>query len=217
MPTTRPIIDVETFIDHIRNAITQFDKLINEKSRKKQGEYKRQVTETINLINHYFSNPNLIQKAAYHGGLEKIKEQYAADLFRIKIYLAESKLLTLEQAKKVNEPLSVLAQHIKARRAYTELYKGKKFQVAGLGKFNENRPITQKNPIIIQSKKNIAQLKNELNKRGNIKSKLFGLRDDEIELFESLLNLPFKLQHATNHFYESLNAGSLNSYKESAT
>lgn len=133
-------------------------------------------------------------------------------------------------AKKVVSPLSnpknsevvvkgmtLFSQLYKVRKAYQGIYSGRKYKKVVPVKKDEN-------PIKALSEKNLKALKQKLQvglkadietgklKETNLNS--FGLKPDEIDLFAALLNLPYKMQHATNHFAEIANAGRLNSLTE---
>lgn len=123
----------------------------------------------------------------------------------------ESKSPPLTEEQKTT--FAPLAEAYKFKHVYRSLLHGAKFKKAGLGEFDEGKPITQPNPIQEQSKNNLRALIHELKQNGNQKHK-FNLRDDEILLFQCLLNAPFRLQHATNLFYPVLSSGSLKSYEE---
>lgn len=80
------------------------------------------------------------------------------------------------------------------------------------------------NPIKLLSKRNLQVLKQTLSLEleADIKLKKFpntahnrsGLLPDEIDLFGALLNLPYKLQHGTNHFADIARNGRLDSLTE---
>lgn len=80
------------------------------------------------------------------------------------------------------------------------------------------------NPIKLLSNRNLQALKQalsiELDAGVNLKkfpktaSNRFGLLPDEIDLFAGLLDLPYKLQHGTNHFADIARNGRLDSLAE---
>ena len=194
-------------IMQIENLHTEF------KNRLKSKKDVRELNETIKIIHYYFDRPHLVSKATCNGGIAAIKEKYAGLLLQVSLYITKIIHINNKQADHVNKSMSVIAQRYKIKRAYTELYKGKKFKKAELGDFDSAHPITQKNPVVTSSKKNIAQLKDDLKKmQGG--DNLYNLRNDEIGLFKALLELPYRLQHATNYYYPTLNAGALDSYTE---
>ena len=132
----------------------------------------------------------------------------------MRMYIANHSRVNNADAKTVNLGFSVLAQRYKVKSAYTDLYFGKKFQKAELGNFDAKHLLSQSNPVALHSQQNMTLLRNELKELKGNNNNLYGLRDDEIVLFECLLSLPYRLQHATNYYYPLLNAGSLDSYTE---
>jgi hypothetical protein len=60
------------------------------------------------------------------------------------------------------------------------------------------------------SKKNLKILKSKLKDKKTGKL----LDPQEIEVFKAIIDLPFKCQHATAHYYPLLTSGGLDSYEE---
>jgi hypothetical protein len=203
-------ITIEKLIDKIRRLINDFER---KDLPKKSLSFR--LKKDYDEIHHYFEHPELVLRGSYQGGLQRIRELYAAELLRISLFVSRSIKVTKEEAKQVNKGFNHLARLYKVRRAYNELYKGSKFIKAGLGNFNVHRPISQDNPILFRSKENIRNLVSQLKALGGNQNNKYGLRDDEVNLFNILSkNLPYRLQHATNHYYAALSAGSLDSYTE---
>ncbi len=173
------------------------------------------LKENLTKIYGYFYNPTIVQGATKHGGMQKIIEKYNPLLLRIALHVFPKKpiLLTTDEATTAAKGMTLLAQRYKLKHAYRALLTGTKFKKAELGTRDTKKPLQQDNPVIIKSRENIHNLIQELKEESNPKA-LYGLRKDEHELFKLLLDLPFKLQHATNHWYPILNSGGLNSYAE---
>lgn len=173
-------------------------------------------------ISFYFDNPEYVTNSISVGGLYRFRQKYQPQLLKITLllnnilnsdkYPLNKELTNLDESgyKKINKGFTLLAQLFKLKHAYNDIAKGKKFQLAGIKKFDYERPISQGNPIKELSKQNIRSFIDKLKREGK---KSF-LRDDERELFATLLKLPYKLQHATNYYYQALNSGSLDSYTE---
>lgn len=202
-------ISIERLILKITNLIGDFER---KDLPKKSISF--QLKKEFDEIHYYFEHPELVLRGSYEGGLQKVREKYAANLLQISLFVSRSTEISKAEAKVVHRGFNHLAKLYKVKRAYNELYKGAKFKKANLGKFNPQTPISQHNPIMFRSRKNIRNLVALLKKLDGNEENLYGLRDDEVVLFEVLLNLPYRLQHATNHYYEALNAGSLDSYTE---
>ncbi|MFN7094717.1 MAG: hypothetical protein ACK4M7_05060, partial [Burkholderiales bacterium] len=176
-------------------------------------DFKLRLQQDLTDIKFYLHNPAYVTGAAAKGGLVSLRHQYGAKLLRIGLML-NSKMheLTESDSDKAYKGIGLLVKSYKIKRAYLDIYQGKKFQKAGLSKANQQPLLSQVNPIKVQSKYNIQRLIEEL--KLTAAENEFGLRQDELQLFEVLLNLPYKLQHATNSYYPILNAGRLDSYKE---
>lgn len=196
-------LTADQLIENIEQLIKDFEHFLMSNTGKSKEIFKQSVDE----IRTCFNYSELVYGASYQGGISEIKKKYSPLLLRIGLYLEDNILLDIKNIEKVHTAFSTIAQSYKIKRAYTELYRGKKFQKAKLGKFDE------KHPIILHSRKNIAQLMKELKELKSEKNR-YGFREDESELFHGLLNLPYRLQHATNYYYAALNAGSLDSYDE---
>lgn len=204
------IILAEDLISKINKLESDFHKMIQNKAKINYAQLKIQYDSII----FYLNKPAFVLKASYHGGLHKLKERFGRALLQVNLYLTKFKLLNKQELQSVYRGFSLLAKIYKERRAYNDIYRGKKYIKAGLGTFNEKKPAGQPNPIAVQSKQNIEGLIAELRAGNNNVVHKFGLRTDEIELFSVLLNLPLRMQHATNFYYPALNAGTLDSYAE---
>lgn len=175
----------------------------------------------LNEIRFYLSHPDYLLKGNIVGGLRKFRLKYEAKLIEgamlLRSFLVRSELPVDSntfklQSKLIFKELTRLVQLYKIRRAYTEILKGKKFTLAGFPNYNAKHPLRQINPIQRASTENINRLKQRLKDSGGTRA--FGLRDEERNLFASLLNLPYKMQHATDQYYPILSSGSLDSYTE---
>jgi hypothetical protein len=170
----------------------------------------------LDEIRYYFFNPNFVTDAAYERGIAQLKDKYGADLLQIALMINSTtfrkRKLSEIDSHTVYTGFNKLVRHYKVQRAYNDIHKGKKFVKAGLPKFNRNNPLFHNNPIKDLSKQNISLLIEDLKQTGTPTK--FGLRPDEIDLFNMLFKLPYKLQHATNAYYPILNSGSLDSNKE---
>lgn len=202
-------ITCEELLEKIEFLINNVDK-----EKLSHKAFAVQLKKMYDEVEYYFSHPKLILRGSYHAGIETIKQRYAPELLRISLFVSRSLMISKEEAQVVNKGLTHVAKLYKIRRAYNDIYKGKKFIAAGLGRFDSQHPISQVNPIMHQSRKNIKFLITKLKTMNGDANHLYGLRDDEISLFSLLLNLPFRLQHATNHYYPALNSGNLGSYTE---
>lgn len=210
MPTSYEVIVLSQLSDQIEELLTEFNRFLKKQHKKQKNTLKEMLTR----IDYYFAHPELVHKASYIGGLEQLKKSFDAKLFRVRLYLNDGALLNEAEAETACLGFTRLAEKIKIKRAYTEIRKGKKFNKAGITAFNDKKPISQTNPIKRRSQKNINKLVTFLNDRSDVTNTYFGLREDEYSLFKYLCNLPYQLQHATNHFYAIQNAGVLKSYKE---
>lgn len=166
----------------------------------------------LDEIRYYFNNPDKVKKATFSGGLEEIQAKFNGKLLKIDFYLKYSEIIP--KAKNLIKILTQVVQQYKIKKAYAELRRGKKNIQAGWGKPPKVYSIKEINPIQEQSIKNLEILKKNLIELNGNCNNNFGLREDEIELFSALLSLPYKLQHATNHYYPALNSGRLKSYAE---
>jgi len=115
------------------------------------------------------------------------------------------------KAKTILNGFNLLAQAYKQKKAYWRLASGKKYRVAGIT-LPKGKKLAAPNLIEKLSKENLTALKRSLRDQGGKQG--FGLKSKELKLFKTLLDLPFKLQHATNHFYEIARSGSLDSLSE---
>jgi|GEM_PF-6266658 len=163
--------------------------------------------ETVQSAKDQLNNPNEINATSYLGGVSALKTKYHP--FFLQIALSKkaeevSKVTVDEnQASSLHKLFSRKARIFKEKSAYKTLLKGKKFKKAGFEIDHANKN-SSSNPIMQQSKKNMQNLRKTLNR----------LDDIEIILFEHLLSLPYKLQHATSSYYPILNSGTLDSTTE---
>ena len=141
-------------------------------------------------------------------------------------------LTLFKQAYKVQKAYHGIYTGLKYKKAeFTELLNTKDIKGnirkkihSGIKAIRKNKTPEEVNPIKILSKRNIKALKQalslelsalissqELPPTANNK---FGLLPDELDLFAALLNLPYKLQHGTNHFSDIARTGRLDSLAE---
>lgn len=155
-----------------------------------------------------------------------------------------SPLSDLKQATSVINSLNLFKQAYKVQKAYHGIYTGLKYKKAEFTellnakdiKVNIRKKIQtaiqaiengktpeEVNPIKMLSRRNIKALKQALSdersaliaaKKVPITNNKFGLLADEIDLFAALLDLPYKLQHGTNHFSDIARTGRLDSLAE---
>jgi hypothetical protein len=205
------IIDLTTCIDDLIERTKRFNDL------KSFLDLKNNLDD----IMFYFRHPNKVLEASSRGGLYNIQQKYEPELLRIKIIMDERISINLrqrvfdlndEQRKKIARVLTLGAQQLKVKKAYANIRKGRKFQKAGIDALDNGHHLSQPNIIKTLSEDNLNYLIKKLKSRQNSKS--FGLLADEIDLFACLLNLPYKLQHATNYYYPIANSGSIDSYAE---
>ncbi len=117
----------------------------------------------------------------------------------------------------------LLAERLKIRAEIKAIKESKKSSSEIQTAIKQVKP-NSINPIKLLSRRNLQELKQTLllELESGIKSKKipstaknsFGLLPDEIELFGVLLNLPYKLQHGTNHFSDIARNGRLDSLTE---
>jgi hypothetical protein len=217
-PTTKNSVELLTQAlekNHLRDTIT-FENLESkiQSLMTSFNNAKRTLTKSMRSIlediNYYLSNPSHVLRANYFGGINALREKYSTQLLRLNVYNhpTQSILLSNKQAALVNHHFTRIAQVFKVKQAYKALLSGKKFQKAKL------KARKSDNPIQYQSRRNLKKLIFNLKSSSKGSKNLHGLMDDEITLFEVLLNLPISIQHATNHFYPIQSAGSLASYTE---
>jgi hypothetical protein len=207
-------------IHELRQKIAQLTK-----ATKNISQFPHSEVKILNLqlkeINFYLDNPEYVANAASVGGLYRFRQKHQPQLLKATLLIdnmldptkyPNKELINLDESsyKKINKGFTLLAQLFKLKRAYTDMAKGKKFQLAGVKPFDDKHPISQGNPIKELSKQNKRNLIEKLKRQGEKSI----LRDDEKALFAALLKLPYKLQHATNYYYPALNSGSLDSYTE---
>lgn len=104
-----------------------------------------------------------------------------------------------------------VTQLYRRKEAYMSLRSGARYKKAGAQK-SKSGPYKDNNLVKKYSQDNLTHLKGALKTTGG--TRLHGLKKDEINLFKSLLDLPFKLQHGTNQFYPMLKTGALSSLKK---
>lgn len=166
----------------------------------------------LQAIRHYFRTPNLVSDATGHGGMKGIIKTYTPRLLWAKSqFCTKMPVMTPQQAAVVVKGFTSLARLFKMRKAYANLRQGKKFQLSESVHPAALSTLQQPNCIEELSKQNIQRLITRLSETG---TNAFGLRDDELSLYKWLLELPYRMQHATNHYYAIANSGALDSYEE---
>ncbi len=190
--------------DELENRIVQFIKSMDKPSS--QFHTHGNPADQFKVIMYYFNNPLQVRGAANAGGLYNLRQVY--DYYLTKYQLKDKGLAIDYDARKFSQAATLIAQTIKVRNAYNDILKGQKFIRANIGM----RGFKNTNPIEKISRNNLEHLITGLKKSNS--NNPYGLRDDEIDLFAALLNLPYKMQHATNMYYPIISSGSLDSYTE---
>lgn len=168
------------------------------------------LKEELQAIRHYFKTPNLVSNATGHGGMKGIISVYSPRLLWAESqFSARIPIMKPKQAAVVVRGFTSLARLFKTRKAYANLRQGKKFRLSGNVPSTALSILEQPNCIEMLSGQNIQRLITRLGGTNAL-----GLRDDELSLYKWLLELPFRMQHATNHYYAIANSGALDSYEE---
>jgi|688.fasta_scaffold13698_5 hypothetical protein len=177
------------------------------------------LEQELQEIYFYLHHAEYVAYATSQGGVYHFRETYQLKLVQASIAIKNtldpqaptvgSGLLQIDPQRwqVINKTLKQWIQRYKVEKSYRALAKGRKFKRVGQTSGAKAGQLIQQ-----LSKRNLEQLILKLKEPGC--QNRFGLREDEIQLFRSLLNLPFKMQHATNYFYPALNSGSLDSYQE---
>lgn len=180
--------------------ITTLESRVSRLTRAIDTEETSQLQKTLNDIYYYLTHPTAVLNAVSVGGIQRFRLLHQNTLLRCALKAAKITGLSWSDIEKINRGFTLLVQIYKIRSAYRAIFKGVKF-----------RNFEQKSIQAI-SKANIQWLKLQLTQEGFGLG--FGLRHDEIDLFSTLLNLPFRLQHATDQYYPILSSGQLLSYRE---
>lgn len=155
----------------------------------------------------------------------KVQKAYQGIYSGLKYKKAEFTSYLNKSAETIQADLStkLRSARLKMREEIKAIKKSKKSTSKIQAAIQQIKP-NSINPIKLLSKRNLQQLKQalsielkegiKLKKFSNNTNNSFGLLPDEIAIFGALLNLPYKLQHGTNHFADIARNGRLDSLTE---